>query len=139
MRYLEDTLAEKCLSETLYPKTKIYVRRKKVDGSLINYTNELDVEIDFSDVDPRLLDGSTEETNEVLDVPKLTEESSSGLPKGTLPTNSPNVKARKTRVTTDNIEVDEKDTIVEIQGSDLDDDPKKGGFLRSIFTRKKEK
>jgi hypothetical protein len=33
----------------------------------------------------------------------------------------------------------EKDIIVEIQGSDLDDDPKKGGFLRSIFTRKKEK
>jgi ATP-dependent Clp protease ATP-binding subunit ClpC len=139
MRYLEDTLAEKCLSETLYPKTKIYVRRKKVDGSLINYTNELDVEIDFSDVDPRLLDGSAEETNEILEVPKLSEESSSGLPKGTLPTNSPNVKARKTRVTPDNIEVDEKDTLVEIQGSDIDDDPKKGGFLRSIFTRKKEK
>jgi ATP-dependent Clp protease ATP-binding subunit ClpC len=139
MRYLEDTLAEKCLSETLYPKTKIYVRRKKVDGSLINYTNELDVEIDFSDVDPRLLEGSTEETNQVLEVPKLKEESSSGLPKGTLPTNSPNVKTRKTRVTTDDVEVEEKDTIVEVKGSSIEDDAKKGGFLRSIFTRKKEK
>jgi hypothetical protein len=52
MKYLEDTLAEKCLSKTLYPNTKIYVRRKKVEGSLMTYTNELEVEIDFSDVDP---------------------------------------------------------------------------------------
>jgi len=137
MRYLEDTLAEKCLSETLYPKTKIYVRRKKVDGSLINYTNELDVEIDFSDVDPRLMDGSVEETNEVLDLPKLKEESSTGLPKDTLPTNSPNVKTRKTRVPTDDVELEEKDTIIEVKESDIEDDSKKSGFLRSIFTRKK--
>ena len=56
MKYLEDTLAEQCLSKTLYPNTKIYVRRKKVDGTLMTYTNELEVEIDFSDVDPTLLD-----------------------------------------------------------------------------------
>jgi hypothetical protein len=56
MKYLEDTLAEQCLSKTLYPNTKINVRRKKVEGTLMTYTNELEVEIDFSDVDPTLLD-----------------------------------------------------------------------------------
>jgi hypothetical protein len=58
MKYLEDTLAEQCLSKTLYPNTKIIVRRKKVEGTLMTYTNELEVEIDFSDVDPNLLDQS---------------------------------------------------------------------------------
>jgi len=62
MKYLEDTLAEQCLSKTLYPDTKIIVRRKKVEGTLMTYTNELEVEIDFSDVDPNLLT-STEDTN----------------------------------------------------------------------------
>lgn len=60
MKYLEDTLAEQCLSKTLYPNTKIYVRRKKVEGTLMTYTNELEVEIDFSDVDPILLKKATE-------------------------------------------------------------------------------
>jgi len=64
MKYLEDTLAEQCLSKTLYPNTKIYVRRKKVEGTLMTYTNELEVEIDFSDVDPSLLDESSETTIE---------------------------------------------------------------------------
>jgi len=58
MKYLEDTLAEQCLSKTLYPNTKIYVRRKKVDGTLMTYTNDIEVEVDFSDVDPNLLDAS---------------------------------------------------------------------------------
>jgi len=58
MRYLEDTLAEQCLSKTLYPNTKIHVRRKKVEGTLMTYTNEIEVEVDFSDVDPNLLDES---------------------------------------------------------------------------------
>ena len=62
MKYLEDTLAEQCLSKTLYPNTKIYVRRKKVEGTLMTYTNELEVEVDFSDVDPSLLDESSETT-----------------------------------------------------------------------------
>jgi len=31
MKYLEDDLAEQCLSQTLYPDTKIIVRRKKAD------------------------------------------------------------------------------------------------------------
>jgi ATP-dependent Clp protease ATP-binding subunit ClpC len=56
MKYLEDTLAEQCLSKTLYPNTKVHVRRKKVEGTLMTYTNELEVEIDFSDVDPNLLE-----------------------------------------------------------------------------------
>jgi ATP-dependent Clp protease ATP-binding subunit ClpC len=60
MKYLEDTLAEQCLSKTLYPNTKIIVRRKKVEGTILTYTNELEVEIDFSDVDPQLLKDSPE-------------------------------------------------------------------------------
>ncbi len=64
MKYLEDTLAEQCLSKTLYPNTKIHVRRKKVEGTLMTYTNELEVEIDFSDVDPTLLDKDNESSVE---------------------------------------------------------------------------
>jgi ATP-dependent Clp protease ATP-binding subunit ClpC len=60
MKYLEDTLAEQCLSKTLYPNTKIIVTRKKVEGTLLTYTNELEVEIDFSDVDPNLLENLPE-------------------------------------------------------------------------------
>ena len=56
MKYLEDTLAEQCLSKNLYPNTKVYVHRKKLEGSLLTYTNELEVEIDFSDVDSNLLE-----------------------------------------------------------------------------------
>jgi len=68
MKYLEDTLAEQCLSKTLYPDTKILVRRKKVEGTLLTYTNELEVEVDTSDVDPNLLvdgDGSNSEIGTV--------------------------------------------------------------------------
>ena len=64
MKYLEDTLAEQCLSKTLYPNTKIHVRRKKVKGTLMTYTNELEVEVDFSDVDPNLLKDITDEDNQ---------------------------------------------------------------------------
>jgi hypothetical protein len=66
MKYLEDTLAEQCLSKTLYPNTKIIVRRKKVEGTLMTYTNELEVEIDFSDVDPTLLEESKENNEQSL-------------------------------------------------------------------------
>ena len=58
MKYLEDTLAEQCLSKTLYPNTKIHVRRKKVEGTLMTYTNDIEVEVDFSDVSPELLETS---------------------------------------------------------------------------------
>ena len=74
MKYLEDTLAEQCLSKTLYPNTKIIVSRKKVEGTLMTYTNELEVEIDFSDVDPNLLKDA--ETDENAEVPVLTTSSS---------------------------------------------------------------
>jgi hypothetical protein len=60
MKYLEDTLAEQCLSKTLYPNTKIHVRRKKVEGTLMTYTNDIEVEVDFSDVDPNLLSSDEE-------------------------------------------------------------------------------
>nr|YP_010283118.1 Clp protease ATP binding subunit [Nitzschia traheaformis]ULD15882.1 Clp protease ATP binding subunit [Nitzschia traheaformis] len=63
MKYLEDTLAEQCLSKTLYPNTKIIVSRKKVEGTLLTYTNELEVEVDFSDVDPSLLENTKTEEN----------------------------------------------------------------------------
>ena len=68
MKYLEDTLAEQCLSKTLYPNTKIIVRRKKVEGTLLTYTNELEVEIDFSDVDPQLLTESDKLPSEPIPV-----------------------------------------------------------------------
>jgi ATP-dependent Clp protease ATP-binding subunit ClpC len=68
MKYLEDTLAEQCLSKTLYPNTKIIVRRKKVEGTLMTYTNELEVEIDFSDVDPQLLKDSDELLNQQVPI-----------------------------------------------------------------------
>jgi ATP-dependent Clp protease ATP-binding subunit ClpA len=81
MKYLEDTLAEQCLSKTLYPNTKIHIRRKKVEGTLMTYTNELEVEIDFSDVDPNLLeelkneeDQSTSSLNESEDIPNSNED-----------------------------------------------------------------
>ena len=66
MKYLEDTLAEQCLSKTLYPGTKIIVTRKKVEGTLLTYTNELEVEVDFSDVDPSLVDASNNEPQSSL-------------------------------------------------------------------------
>jgi ATP-dependent Clp protease ATP-binding subunit ClpC len=56
MKYLEDTLAEQCLSKTLYPGTKIHVRRKKIEGTLMTYTNEIEVEVDFSDVENHLIE-----------------------------------------------------------------------------------
>ena len=56
MKYLEDTLAEECLSKTLYPNTKILVHRKRDEDTFTEYTPELEVELDFSDVDPILLE-----------------------------------------------------------------------------------
>jgi ATP-dependent Clp protease ATP-binding subunit ClpC len=79
MRYLEDTLAEQCLSKTLYPNTKIHVRRKKVEGTLMTYTNEIEVEVDFSDVDPNLLDESQEDLSTTItksEIKSLNENSS---------------------------------------------------------------
>jgi len=58
MRLLEDTLAQQCLTTPLYPKTRLVVKRVKREGSLIDYTNDIDVEIDYSDVDPDLINKS---------------------------------------------------------------------------------
>ena len=66
MKYLEDTLAEQCLSKALYPNTKIIVTRKKVEGTLLTYTNELEVEVDFSDVDPTLLENLDETEKQAI-------------------------------------------------------------------------
>nr|YP_009029091.1 Clp protease ATP binding subunit [Cylindrotheca closterium]AGH28626.1 Clp protease ATP binding subunit [Cylindrotheca closterium] len=68
MKYLEDTLAEQCLSKTLYPNTKIIVSRKKVEGTLLTYTNELEVEVDFSDVDPNLLEDNEKTAKESIEL-----------------------------------------------------------------------
>jgi ATP-dependent Clp protease ATP-binding subunit ClpC len=77
MKYLEDTLAEQCLSKTLYPNTKIYVNRKRVDGTLMTYTNEIEVKVDFSDVDPSLLEDSKNDDDLVLQTSINSDESSS--------------------------------------------------------------
>ena len=58
MRLLEDTLAQQCLTTPLYPKTRLVVKRGKRDGSLVDYTNDVQVEIDYSDVDPELLNSA---------------------------------------------------------------------------------
>ena len=70
MRVLEDTLAQQCLTKPLYPKTRLVVKRGKRDGSLVDYTNDVQVEIDYSDVDPELLNSSENslETNELTNI-----------------------------------------------------------------------
>ena len=83
MKYLEDTLAEQCLSKTLYPNTNIYVTRKKVEGTLMKYTNEIEVRVDFSDVDPNLLDGKLDDEEEFStdaksETPSLDDSSTNG-------------------------------------------------------------
>jgi len=70
MRVLEDTLAQQCLTKPLYPKTRLVVKRGKRDGSLVDYTNDVEVEIDYSDVDPELLNSAENsiETNELKNI-----------------------------------------------------------------------
>ncbi len=81
MKYLEDTLAEQCLSKTLYPNTKIIVTRKKVEGTLLTYTNELEVAVDFSDVDPSLLENMSTDQDQPVSalISSETSEGSSSL------------------------------------------------------------
>ena len=54
MRLLEDTLAQQCLSKTLYPGTKLIVTRVKKSDYV--FSDEVAVEIDYKNVDPRLMD-----------------------------------------------------------------------------------
>jgi len=70
MKYLEDTLAEQCLSKTLYPNTKIIVNRKKVEGTLLTYTNELEVRLDFTEVDQNLLKDHENQIHESVPIRK---------------------------------------------------------------------
>ena len=90
MRYLEDTLAEQCLSKNLYPDTKIILRRKKVESTLMTYTNELEIEIDFSDVDSSLLTASDEKyiTGKTIENKDIKSENES-LPKSDSDINNP--------------------------------------------------
>jgi hypothetical protein len=39
---------------------------EKVEGTLMTYTNELEVEVDFSDVDPSLLEESEDDTDSTV-------------------------------------------------------------------------
>ena len=64
MRLLEDTLAQQCLTTPLYPKTRLIVQRVKQEDSLIDYTNDVQVEIDYSDVDPSLIKSDENELND---------------------------------------------------------------------------
>ena len=66
MRLLEDTLAQQCLSKTLYPGTKLRVTRSKTGNSAFDYTNEVEVEIDYSGVDPKLIDPNYGESKQTL-------------------------------------------------------------------------
>ena len=66
MRLLEDTLAQQCLSKTLYPGTKLRVTRSKNGNSELDYTNEVEVEIDYSSVDPKLIDPNYGESKQSL-------------------------------------------------------------------------
>ena len=66
MRLLEDTLAQQCLSKTLYPGTKLRVTRSKTGNSAFDYTNEVEVEIDYSGVDPKLIDPNYGESKQSL-------------------------------------------------------------------------
>lgn len=54
MRLLEDTLAQQCLSKTLYPGTRLIVTRAKKSDYV--YADEVEVEVDYKNVDPRLTD-----------------------------------------------------------------------------------
>ena len=110
MKYLEDSLAEKCLSQILYPNTNIYVRRKKVEGTLMTYTNDIDVEVDFSEVDPNLLDTA-----------QINDEKS--LINGTKSDNSLN----------------NENSGSENEFSDLEDNGKKPSRFSGLFSRNKNK
>jgi len=75
MRHLEDGLAEACLSQTLYTDTRIIVRRKKVEGSLVNYADELEIIVDFSQVDPKLLEYTKDQEAKAEEKKKTNEQS----------------------------------------------------------------
>ena len=66
MRLLEDNLAQQCLSKTLYPGTKLLVTRSKNGDSAFDYNDEVEVEVDYSSVDPKLTDPNYGESKQSL-------------------------------------------------------------------------
>ena len=75
MRLLEDSLAQQCLSKPLYPRTILKVSRVKEEGTLAGYTNDVKVDIDYSRVDPRLIEEAEKNQDEGITLKdQLTEE-----------------------------------------------------------------
>jgi len=75
MRLLEDSLAQQCLSKPLYPRTILKVSRVKEEGTLAGYTNDVKVDIDYSRVDPRLIEEAEKNQEEGINLQdQLTEE-----------------------------------------------------------------
>jgi ATP-dependent Clp protease ATP-binding subunit ClpC len=75
MRLLEDSLAQQCLSKPLYPRTILKVSRVKEEGTLAGYTNDVKVDIDYSRVDPRLMEEAEKNQDEGINLKdQLTEE-----------------------------------------------------------------
>ena len=66
MRLLEDTLAQECLSKPLYPNTRLIVTRVKKGDSMFDYTDEVEVEVDYHLVDPKLTDPNYGESKQSL-------------------------------------------------------------------------
>jgi hypothetical protein len=127
MHHLEDTLAEQCLSKTLYPNTKIIVRRKKVEGTLMTYTNKLEIEIDFSDVDPNLLEESKEiDDNQSTNLQKIEDKTI-------------NLKKEEIKGKLENLEPNDKNSLVEFDDSKFKEDSSKSSIAgrAARFFRKK--
>ena len=75
MSLLEDSLAQQCLSKPLYPRTILKVSRVKEEGTLAGYTNDVTVDIDYSRVDPRLIEEAEKKKDEGINLKdQLTEE-----------------------------------------------------------------
>lgn len=75
MNLLEDSLAQQCLSKPLYPRTILKVSRVKEEGTLAGYTNDITVDIDYSRVDPRLIEEAEKNKDEGINLKdQLTEE-----------------------------------------------------------------
>ena len=70
MRLLEDTLAQECLSTPLYPYTKLKVTRKELERTPwgVTYSNDVAVEIDYTNVDPELIKSKEQETQNTNEV-----------------------------------------------------------------------
>jgi len=66
MRLLEDTLAQECLTKPLYPNTRLLVTRVKKGDSMFDYTDEVEVEVDYHYVDPKLTDPNYGESKQNL-------------------------------------------------------------------------